>query len=474
MEMKQSLSQRLTTQLIMTPRLQQALKLLQVPTLELQQILKQELMQNPLLEEVDEVVEDEDTVKAEEESGEISEEPESEKDGEGDIDWENFIDADLDRTYVPAQEQQTEFYEKVPVTRMSLAEHMTLQLRLMELDPRVIALGEFLIGSLDERGYLATPVPEIAESTGRSLAEIEQALKIVQSLEPAGVGARDLRECLLLQLAARRQEGTLAWRVVDEHFDRLVNNKKAEIARALRVAPEEVQDATDALAQLSPKPGLEVTTDEDRYVVPDLIVERVGEDYVVLLNDRNVPRLRITQAYEKVLREAKKPGPRDTTRDYIQSKLNSARWLIQTIEQRRRTMIKVMNCIIQEQREFFDKGIQFLRPLTLQQVARQIDMHESTVSRVTTNKYVQTPRGVFELKFFFSSGIATQDGEDVSSKTAREAIRQFIEEEEKRDPLSDQKIAEMLQAGGMNIARRTVAKYREQLNILPARFRRRI
>jgi RNA polymerase sigma-54 factor len=474
MEMKQSLSQRLTTQLIMTPRLQQALKLLQVPTLELQQILKQELMQNPLLEEVDEVVEDQDTQQAEADPGEPSEEPESEKDGEEDIDWSEFMQEGLDRTYVPAQEQQTEFYEKVPVTRMSLAEHLTNQLRLMELAPEVISLGEFLIGSLDDRGYLATPITDVAESTGRDQAEVEHALKIVQSLEPAGVGARDLRECLLLQLQARKQDGTLAWRIVDEHFDRLVNNKKAEIARSLRVAPEEVQEATDALAQLSPKPGLEITTDEDRYVVPDLIVERVGEDYVVLLNDRNVPRLRITQAYEKVLREAKKPGGRDTTRDYIQSKLNSARWLIQTIEQRRRTMIKVMNCIIQEQREFFDKGIQFLRPLTLQQVARQIDMHESTVSRVTTNKYVQTPRGVFELKFFFSSGITTQDGEDVSSKTAREAIRQFIEEEEKRDPLSDQKIAEMLQGRGMNIARRTVAKYREQLNILPARFRRRI
>jgi RNA polymerase sigma-54 factor len=473
MEMKQSLSQRLTTQLIMTPRLQQALKLLQVPTLELQQILKQELMQNPLLEEVDDSVEDTDSQEAEAETGEPTEEPESEKDGEEDIDWSEFMQEGLDRTYVPAQEQQTEFYEKVPVTRTSLAEHLTRQLRLMELPAEVISLGEFLIGSLDDRGYLATPVADVAESTGRPTAEIEQALKIVQGLEPAGVGARDLRECLLLQLAARRQTDTLAWRIVDEHFDRLVNNKKAEIARSLRVAPEEVQEATDALSQLSPKPGLEITTDEERYVVPDLIVERVGEDYVVLLNDRNVPRLRITQAYEKVLREAKKPG-RDTTRDYIQSKLNSARWLIQTIEQRRRTMIKVMNCIIQEQREFFDKGIQFLRPLTLQQVARQIDMHESTVSRVTTNKYVQTPRGVFELKFFFSSGITTQDGEDVSSKTAREAIRQFIEEEEKKDPLSDQKIAEMLQARGMNIARRTVAKYREQLNILPARFRRRI
>src|SRR5262245_26693090 len=384
MEMKQSLSQRLTTQLIMTPRLQQALKLLQVPTLELQQILKQELMQNPLLEEVDEALEVEDTREAEAESGEPTEEPESEKDGEEDIDWSEFMQEGLDRTYVPAQEQQTEFYEKVPVTRMSLAEHLTQQLRLMELPGEEIALGEFLIGSLDDRGYLATPVSEVAESTRRSMVEVEHALQLVQGLEPAGVGARDLRECLLLQLASRKQEGTLAWRIVDEHFDRLVNNKKAEIARSLRVSPEEVQEATDALAQLSPKPGLEITTDEDRYVVPDLIVERVGEDYVVLLNDRNVPRLRITQAYEKVLREAKKPGGRDTTRDYIQSKLNSARWLIQTIEQRRRTMIKVMNCIIQEQREFFDKGIQFLRPLTLQQVARQIDMHESTVSRVTT------------------------------------------------------------------------------------------
>jgi len=473
MEMKQSLSQRLTTQLIMTPRLQQALKLLQVPTLELQQILKQELMQNPLLEEVDEALDVEDSHDAETDSGEPTEEPESEADGEEDIDWTEFMQEGLDRTYVPAQEQQTEFYEKVPVTRTSLAEHLTRQLRLMELPPSDIALGEFLIGSLDDRGYLATAVPDVADSTGHDAAEIERVLKIIQGLEPAGVGARDLRECLLLQLAARRQDSTLAWRIVDEHFDRLVNNKKAEIARALRVSPEDVQNATDALSQLSPKPGLEITTDEERYVVPDLIVERVGEDYVVLLNDRNVPRLRITQAYEKVLREAKKPG-RDTTRDYIQSKLNSARWLIQTIEQRRRTMIKVMNCIIQEQREFFDKGIQFLRPLTLQQVARQIDMHESTVSRVTTNKYVQTPRGVFELKFFFSSGITTQDGEDVSSKTAREAIRQFIEEEEKRDPLSDQKIAEMLQERGMNIARRTVAKYREQLSILPARFRRRI
>ena len=471
MEMKQSLSQRLTTSLIITPRLQQALKLLQVPTLELQQILKLELMQNPLLEEVDDAVESEDSEQAEDETP--REEPESAADGDEDIDWTEFMQEGLDKTYVPAQEQQTEFYEKVPVTRMSLADHLTQQLRLMELPAADVELGEFIIGSIDERGYLVTPLADIAQATGRPPEDVERLLGVVQSLEPAGVGARDLRECLLLQLAARGDEDTLAWHVVDEHFDRLVNNKKAEIARALHVSPEEVQEATDALSQLSPKPGLEITTDEERYVVPDLIVERVGEDYVVLLNDRNVPRLRINAAYESVLR-APKSGRRDATRDYIQSKLNSARWLIQTIEQRRRTMTKVMNCIIAEQREFFDKGIQFLRPLTLQQVARQIEMHESTVSRVTTNKYVQTPRGVFGLKFFFSSGISTQDGEDVSSKTAREAIRQFIEEEDKKDPLSDQKIAELLRARGMNIARRTVAKYREQLHSLPARFRRRI
>src|SRR6185295_1873194 len=245
-----------------------------------------------------------------------------------------------------------------------------------------------------------------------------------------------------------------------------------EIARQLRCGVEEVQEGADVVATLNPKPGLEVSAEDPKYVVPDLLVERVDEQYVVLLNDKNVPRLRINQAYEAVLKGQRKVDA--TERDYIKGKLNSARWLIQTIEQRRRTMIKVMTCIIQEQREFFDKGIQFLRPLTLQQVARQIGMHESTVSRVTTNKYVQTPRGVFELKFFFSSGLSQEDGEDVSAKTAKDRIRNLIGEEDTKEPLSDQKIAELLHVDGLNIARRTVAKYREQLKILPARFRRRV
>ncbi|MGH7726657.1 MAG: RNA polymerase factor sigma-54 [Candidatus Eiseniibacteriota bacterium] len=480
MEIKHGLHLSQRPALIMTQRLQQALKLLQVPTLELQQIIKDEITQNPLLEEVDDIAENEDEQKLDGEETALQtneREPEStedtpDSDPKDEIDWTDFMQDDLDRSYIPQSESNTEFFEKVPVRRESLSEHLTNELHLLTLSEEDLALGEVLIGSLDDRGYLATPVEVIAELTGVTIEEIERVLRIVQTLDPPGVGARDLRECLLIQLRSRGHEGTLVWRIVDEQFENLKNNKKAEIARALRVTPEQVQDATDALGQLSPKPGLEVSDEEVKYVVPDLLVERVGEDYVVLLNDKNVPRLRINQAYEAVLKGQRKAD--STEREYIKGKLNSARWLIQTIEQRRKTMIKVMTCIIQEQREFFEKGIQFLRPLTLQQVARQIGMHESTVSRVTTNKYVQTPRGVFELKFFFSSGLTTDDGEDVSAKTAKDRIKNLISEEDSKDPLSDQKIAEMLHSDGLNIARRTVAKYREQLRILPARFRRRV
>ena len=233
----------------------------------------------------------------------------------------------------------------------------------------------------------------------------------------------------------------------------------------------------DEIATLNPRPGTSVSSDDPKYVTPDMIIERVDEEYVVMLNDRNVPRLRISSAYESVIKEKKRSdatAAQKETREYIQGKLASAKWLIQTIEQRRKTMIKVMNCIIREQREFFDKGIAFLRPLTLAQVARQIDMHESTVSRVCSAKYVQTPRGVFELKFFFSSGLETEDGEDVSARSAKNIIKNLIDEEDKRDPFSDQKIAELLHEQGLRIARRTVAKYREQLNVRPARFRRRV
>jgi RNA polymerase sigma-54 factor len=477
MEMKPSLNLSLRPALIMTPRLQQALKLLQVPTLELQQILKQEIMQNPLLEEVDEVTESEDLAQEdspEEKANEEAEHPAA----EDPIDWSEYMqDGSFDRAYIPQSEASAEFLEKVPVTRTTLAESLLEQLHFLSLPERELQLAEFLVGSLDDRGLLATPLEEVAQATGCPVDLCEKVLAVIQALEPAGVGARDLRECLLIQLEARNEKDTLQWRLIHDQFDSLVNRRFPEIARQLKCSVEEVQAAADVIATLNPKPGLQVSSEDPKYVVPDLIVERVNDDYLVLLNDRHLPRLRISAAYEGVLREKKKAECTDgeaKTREYIQGKLNSARWLIQTIEQRRKTMIKVMSCIIREQREFFDKGIAFLRPLTLQQVARQIEMHESTVSRVCSGKYVQTPRGVFELKFFFSSGLETEDGEDVSARTAKDIIKTLIEEEDKKEPLSDQRIAELLHEKGLRIARRTVAKYREQLSILPARFRRRV
>ncbi|MEY4069719.1 MAG: hypothetical protein RL721_333 [Candidatus Eisenbacteria bacterium] len=478
MEMKHSLHLSQTQKLIMTPRLQQALKLLQVPTLELQQILKQEVLQNPLLEEVDEVTEQEDIER--EDSPEEQNNQEAEDPAEEDpIDWTEYLgDGALDRTYTPASETSEEFLEKVPVTRTTLAESLIEQLHFLNLPGDTMRVAEFLVGSLDDRGWVVTPMEEIVESLGIPAEDIEKVLRVVQALEPAGVGARDLRECLLIQLDARGDRDSLAWRMIHDTFDHLVNRRFPDIARALKVSVQEVQAAADSIATLNPRPGTAVSAEDPKYVTPDLLVERVDEEYVVMLNDRNVPRLRISSAYESVMASAKKRSEATTeekeTRDYIQGKLASAKWLIQTIEQRRRTMIKVMNCIVREQREFFDRGIAFLRPLTLAAVARQIDMHESTVSRVCSGKYVQTPRGVFELKFFFSSGLATDDGEDVSARTAKDIIKGLIDEEDKTDPLSDQRIAELLHEKGLQIARRTVAKYREQLQILPARLRRRV
>jgi RNA polymerase sigma-54 factor len=300
---------------------------------------------------------------------------------------------------------------------------------------------------------------------------VEEVLAEIQKFEPAGVGARNLQECLWIQLVQRKQEDTLAGRIVQEQFDNLLAKRFGEIARSLKCSIEEVQAAGDLIATLDPRPGQEIAAEETKYVTPDLIVERVAGEFVVSLNDRNVPRLRISQAYQQMLRN--KSAGQDETRKFISDKLNSAKWLIQTIEQRRKTMIKVMRRIVEEQREFFERGVEGLKPLTLQQIANHIGMHESTVSRVTTNKYVQTPRGVFELKYFFSSGLATEEGDDVSAKVAKDKILTLINNEDKMDPLSDQRIAEILHEQGLRIARRTVAKYREALRLLPARARRR-
>ncbi|TMQ67242.1 MAG: RNA polymerase factor sigma-54 [Candidatus Eisenbacteria bacterium] len=475
MEMRHGLRMQQKPTLIMTQRLQQALKLLQMPTLELQQALKQELERNPLLEEVDEVDEVEEMEEVKKEAGqEDSAEPVEtvEPDKNQEVDWNELWPDQFEGPSAPrTDDPDAEFYERVPVTRESLGDHLIEQLRLLSLEEDNLALGEYLIGSIDENGYLQTTVEEVAETFGIAPDKVEDILAAIQKFEPAGVGARNLQECLWIQLVQRKQETTLAGRIVQEQFDNLLARRFGEIGRNLKCTVEDVQAAGDLISTLDPRPGQEIAAEETKYVTPDLIVERVGEDFVVSLNDRNVPRLRISAAYQQMLRN--KTAGQDETRKFISDKLNSAKWLIQTIEQRRKTMIKVMRRIVEEQKEFFERGVEGLRPLTLQQIANQIGMHESTVSRVTTNKYVQTPRGVFELKYFFSSGLATEEGDDVSAKVAKDKILTLINNEDKREPLSDQRVAEILHEQGLRIARRTVAKYREALRLLPARARRR-
>jgi RNA polymerase sigma-54 factor len=467
--MKHGLQLRQSQQLIMTPRLQQALKILQMPSLELEQMLKEEILANPILEEVDEVAENEETesVRDEQLTSDDKEPAESSKEP----DWADFYDDDRDAPTIRREYEETEYFEKVQITRISLQDHLLGQLRILIADPTDQEIGEYLIGSLTDRGFLETPLSELAESSGWPVESLERVLTLVQTFEPFGVGARDHRECLLIQLRMREEEDTLAYQIIDQHFDDMLRNRHHEIARALGVSDEDVQIAKDHLSMLSLNPGQAFTDEEPRYVTPDMVVDLVDGEYEVYLNDRNVPRLRISSAYENVLRKGKDTP--DGARDYIEGKLNSARWLIQTIEQRRKTMIKVMKCIVEVQRDFFEKGISHLKPLTLSQIAERIGMHESTVSRVTRGKYVQAPRGVFELKFFFSAAITRDDGEDMSARSARDAIAQLIEGEDKRVPLSDQKIADILGDRGVQIARRTVAKYREQLGVPTARYRKR-
>ena len=339
--------------------------------------------------------------------------------------------------------------------------------------------GPMMIGVPEEgvaliADELPTPPPPAPRSDVPyfTLTEVEEMLAILQRLDPPGICARDLRECLLLQLRERENIDSLTYRLVDEAFPDLIAHRWNELGRRFGVDPAAVQAAADELGRLDPKPGLVHSAGGDGYVIPDLIVERIDGQYRVFLNDNGVPRLRLSRTYQQLARDRKKMSTEN--RDFIATRMNSANWLIQAIEQRRQTMLKVMNFIVDRQREFFDKGVEFLKPLTLREVAEVINMHESTVSRVTNEKFVQTPRGVLPLKFFFSSALSTVSGEDASARSIRAKLQKMVAEENPADPLTDQQIVHLSQEQGIKIARRTVAKYRDQLHILPARMRKRL
>jgi RNA polymerase sigma-54 factor len=304
------------------------------------------------------------------------------------------------------------------------------------------------------------------------LEEAERMLARIQLFDPPGVAARDLRECILLQMRHHNLSGSLAHQIVTEHFDDLINHRWSDIAKSMGISARQVQDAADEISRLDPKPGTKYAPQQEQYIIPDLIVDKIDQEYLVFVNDTSLPRLRLSRAYREVARDKNKF--KGENKEFISSKLNSANWMIQAIEQRRQTMLKVMNFIVNRQRDFFEKGVQHLKPLTLREVAEHSDMHESTVSRVTNAKFCQTPRGVYSLTFFVSSGLSTTSGEDISARGVKAKIQNLVGGEEPRRPLTDQAIVNLLKSDGVKIARRTVAKYRDQLGILPARMRKRV
>lgn len=494
------LAQKQTMKLVMTPRLQQALKLLQMPALELSAHIKEELLANPLLEmDEDDPVNAEVPPEAPTAEGPSEEERVSPDDSlfktssEENINWSDYFrdgyEYSDDGSF--AEHEETEFFERVPVGRASLGDSLIDQVHLLELDEETRRVAEYLVGCLDDSGFLTAPLEEIAESLAADKSVVEKALAGLQTLDPPGIAARNLAESLLIQLRAEGKEKSLAALIIQYHFESFKQRQYQEIARALRVTPADIQDAAREIGTLNPRPGAALAIEDARYVLPDLVVEKVDGRYEVSLNEGSVPRLKVSKSYRELLtkgappRKAETPTPNgsepaakngkeETPSDveFIQDKLKSANWLIQTIEQRRRTMIKVMEAIVEAQSDFFEKGPQALRPLTLQDVAEKIGMHESTVSRVTTNKYVQSPRGVIALKYFFSSGLETESGDSVSSKTAMNRIQELIAEEDKKSPVSDQRIVELLRKEGLIVARRTIAKYRERIGILSARYRK--
>ncbi len=485
----------LRQELKVNPRLYQAMDLLYMPLLDLQQHLKQELLTNPFLELVEPEDEDDESPDADEvpEAQDLAEpetavEAEPEKTGDDDVDWEAVLLDGFETGGQREEHEQREWYEPVTVDTKHLSDHLTEQLALIDMSAREAFLADEFVGNISDDGYLACPLEEIQRGVNELLvreaderdsdvapfsdAEMQTMLKIIQDLDPPGVGARDLRECLLLQLRAAGHRDSRAYRLVEESFEDLISHRWSELSKRFGISAQEVQNAADEIAKLDPKPGLRYSAAGENYIIPDLVVDKIDQAYHIFLNDGNLPRLKLSRAYQEIARDKKKFDTE--SKDFIASKLNSANWMIQAIEQRRQTMLKVMHYIVDRQRDFFERGVQALRPLTLREVAEAVGMHESTVSRVTNEKFVQTPRGVLPLKFFFSSGLATSDGDDVSARGIKDQIQKLVSGEDTKNPLTDQAIVEILQQTGVQIARRTVAKYRDQLGVLPARMRKRV
>jgi RNA polymerase sigma-54 factor len=491
------LSQRLTQSLVLAPQLQQSLALLQAPTLELKALVEQELQQNPVLEETEteselpekELADSEETPEPADHaeppgdlSSDVPEKTEAERQSadEFEAEFEKLVQLDQEwrdhfaQTNLPMRasaedEEKRQFMFDSLVAGTSLQEMLLTQVRESSLNEDQWPIAEMLIGNIDDYGYLKASVEELSSSTGVEAEKILSVLKVIQGFEPAGVGARDLRECLLLQMGRTGQEKTLEYRIVDEFMEALGKRRIPEIARGVGESVEEVQSALERIARLEPRPGRAFLPDNDQYILPEVFVQRVADDFTVTTNNEHIPHLRISNTYKDLMSQRENSAE---VRNYIREKIRAGKFLIKSLHQRQQTILNIAKEIVRRQREFLEKGVAFLKPLTMVQVAEVVGVHETTVSRAVSGKYIQTPQGLFEMKYFFTAGIQTATGDGLSNTSVKDMIAEIFKKEESTRPLSDQEVVKMLQEKGIVIARRTVAKYRTELNILPSNLRK--
>lgn len=473
LELRQQL--KLTQQLIMTPQLQMAIKLLQLSRLELMDVIRQEMEENPALEEIQEVPGADNTMEANETP---AEEPEPEKEVTIDeklheeIDWSNFIDEynSVGRVNYESEDREAPKFEAFIAQKESLSSHLLWQLLLTSPSEEEQNIGSLIIGNLNRDGYLDISVEELVSNCGCTPEKVQEVLAVMQSFNPVGVCARDLKECLTIQARQLGLDNTIVMEIIQNHLNHLENKNFKAIAKTLKKSLEEVIAAVKVIQALEPRPGRQFSDETPQYITPDIYVYKIEDEFVILLNDDGMPKLRVNSYYKKAISEGQKISSQ--AKDYIQEKMRSATWLIRSIHQRQKTIYKVMESILKFQGDFFEKGIAYLKPMVLRDVAQDIAMHESTISRVTTNKYAFTPQGIFELKYFFNSSINRVHGEAIASASVQDKIRQIIESENPKKPHSDNQIAEILKQTNIDIARRTVAKYREMLGLLSSNKRK--
>jgi RNA polymerase sigma-54 factor len=476
----QDLRQRQTQSLILAPQLRQSLKILQVAALDLRSVIQEELQNNPTLEELpmegvslDKEV-DADHRENANDTPDQSEALDFTKEFEIlnklDDDWrDHMASAGGAQSYTSEDAEKRQHFFDSLVTETSLQEHLMQQAELIDTSPKVIAAMRYLVGCLDDRGFLTQTPADVALQTQLPLAAVQEAATLLKTFDPPGIGAQSLSECLLLQLSAQGRSDSLAARILRDHFELLTRRRIPEIARKLGLGMDDVQEAIEVVGSLDPAPGRRFADDSNRVVVPDVTVEKDGDEWKIVLNSDYIPRLRISNTYREMIARGKLSKPE---RDYLRERMRSGKFLINSIEQRQQTIERITREIIKVQVEFFEQGVSKLRPLTMTQIADVVGVHETTVSRAIANKFIRTPHGVFEFKFFFTPGYQAQSGDSVSNTSVKDMINNLISGEDRSQPLSDQEIVAKLETRGIKIARRTVAKYREELGLLPSNLRR--